>query len=279
MTFLPREQGCPAGPAGHPARTLSATLAGLAVLAGLAACARHSPGARTDPPTDPSTVVLRVLEQPGFGNPTTAAPLPEFSLYGDGTVIVATGTRGALRTASQYRLTTGAYRRLYTTALGAGLDRDRRLDTPRAVDAPVLTFQLRVAGTTRTTRVIAPGLDDADRRDLAAFRRTLRPGSWPSGDLAAGPTTYQPTRLATVATWSANGTDPDAVPWPLGNLADGTRLDDGLCAVHHGNDLTTASQLATTATPATRWSSAGASYYLAFRPLLPDETDCTTLNR
>jgi hypothetical protein len=280
MTSSPREQGCPAGPAGHPARPLSAAaLAGLAALAVLAACAGHFPGGATDPPTGPSTVVLRVLEEPGFGSPTTAAPLPEFSLYGDGTVIAANGTRGALRTARWYRLTRTAYQRLYRAALAAGLDRDRHLDTPPAPDAAVLTFQLRAGGATHTTRVLAPTLDDADRRALATFRRTLRPGSWPAADLAAQPTDYRPTRLAAIATWSATGDTPEARPWPLGDPATGAKLDGGLCTVHHGTDLTTATRLAAAATPNTLWAAAGNTYHLAFRPLLPDETGCAALSR
>jgi hypothetical protein len=253
------------------------SVAALAALALASACAGRSGGSRPDPPTGADTVALRVVEWPGLPNPTSTAPLPEFTLYGDGRVVVATGQRGALRTASGYRLTAAGYRRLYDAAVSAGLGRSRRIDTPLTPDAPVLTFQLRAGAATYTTEVVAASLDDADRQPLNALRRDLRPGSWRHADIAAGPTAYQPTRLATLATWSTTGAAPGSRPWPLSDLAGGAPTPGGLCAIHRADDLATATRLALAATPATRWSSAGNTYLLAFRPLLPDETGCANL--
>jgi len=274
MTFTSRTEGCTAIAAGHPARV---ALVSLTLIAVLAACGPKYAGTDVPAPTDPSAVVLRVLEQPGFAGPTAGAPLPEFSLYGDGRVIVSTGRRGALATADEYRLSADGYRKIYRSALAAGLGRGRTLERAPSPDAPVLTLQLLVNGTVHTTQVIAPTAGDADRRALAAFRATLRPGSWSASDRAAGPAPYRPDRLAAVATWFAARADPGAPRWPFADLAQGTRVSAGLCSVHTGAALATAVRLAAAQTPSTRWASDGNLYYVAFRPLLPDEAGCAAL--
>ena len=62
-------------------------------------------------------------------------------------------------------------------------------------------------------------------------------------------------------------------------LAAGTPIHGGLCTLYQGDTRDRAEQIATRTTPATRWISGTNAFYLAFRPLLPDETDCASLNR
>ena len=68
-------------------------------------------------------------------------------------------------------------------------------------------------------------------------------------------------------------TEGDVHAWPLGNLG-GTD-----CVVLTGADAATAIAAARRASDGDTWTSAGASYDLDFRPLLPDEHGCADLDR
>src|SRR5204863_9412716 len=123
-----------------------------------------------------------------------------------------------------------------------------------------------------------PAHPDPQRDRIAAFQQRLQPASWRPADLISGPTRYRPTRLAVIATWSTTATDASRSPtWPLHLLAAGTTIHGGLCTLYQGDALDRAEQIATRTTPATRWTSGTNAFYLAFRPLLPVETDCTRL--
>jgi hypothetical protein len=183
-----------------------------------------------------------------------------------------------MQTAHRYQLSPAAYRRLYRQAYRAGLNRSRHIDRPFALDAPTLTITLLAGRTRHTTIVTIPDSHDRQRDPIAAFRRRLRPTAWATGDLVSGPTDYQPTRLGVIATWSSTASAaPDARTWPLDPL-DTAAVGGGLCAVYGADRLPRARQLATGASLATRWTSGGNAYYTVFRPFLPDETDCATLN-
>ncbi|TMM29749.1 MAG: hypothetical protein E6F99_29650 [Actinobacteria bacterium] len=280
--------GYPTQRVGHPPLATPASIIMTIVLLLLAGCAPAEPGDHAtpdhptvEPPADPGVLVLQVRETPGMPDPTTVAAMPEFSLYGGGHVVVPADRRGALQTARSYQLTASAYRRIYRQAYAAGLDRPRRIDQPPAADAPTLTVTLRTADGTQTTTVTTPDRSDPQRDPITTWRRSLQPGTWPHGDVTAGPVDYQPTRLAATATWTASAstaTQPIQA-WPLDPLDTGTTVEGGQCHTYTGDRLTQAQDLATTATPGTRWSSGNDIYLVAFRPLLPNETDCASLQR
>jgi hypothetical protein len=276
------EKGCPAHPVGYPATWLPALLLAAAAILLPAACGSgRDPEHREppDPPTGAGVLVLRISLDPGFTGPADTGRVPEFSLYGDGRAIVSDRRRGALWTAREYYLTRAAYRRIYRDAYAAGLDQPRNIDQPAAVDAPTLTLVLLASGRPRTTTVTRPEHRDPQRHQIAAFQHHLQPASWRPADLVFGPTGYRPTRLAVIATWSTTAAAaPRSPSWPLQPLAAGTPLHGGLCTLYQGDLLTRAEQIAIHSTPATRWISGANAFYLAFRPLLPDETDCTSLS-
>ena len=83
---------------------------------------------------------------------------------------------------------------------------------------------------------------------------------------------YETTSLA-VLVRPTDTTDGDVHAWPLGDLGD-TR-----CVVLTGADAATAIAAARGTSDGDAWTSAGASYDLDFRPLLPDEHDCGDLTK
>jgi hypothetical protein len=245
-------------------------------LAGLAACTRDRSGTGPvpDPPADPGVLVLQLRETPGMPGPTEVGALPEFSLYGGGRVLVPGDRAGALQTARSYQLTASAYHDIYRRAFAAGLNVSRRIDQPPAPDAPTLTVSLLIPDGTRVTTVTTPAQHDRQRDPIAALRGSLHPDSWPGGDLVAGPSAYQPTQIAVIATWSAPASAGPAPDWPLDPLGTGERVDSGQCRIYPSDRI---GQLAGAATPNTRWRSDDALFYTVFRPLLPGETGCASL--
>ena len=249
--------GYPTQRVGHPPLATPASIIVTIVLLLLAGCAPAEPGDHAtpdhptvEPPADPGVLVLQVRETP----------------------VVPADRRGALQTARSYQLTASAYRRIYRQAYAAGLDRPRRIDQPPAADAPTLTVTLRTADGTQTTTVTTPDRSDPQRDPITTWRRSLQPGTWPHGDVTAGPVDYQPTRLAATATWTASAstaTQPIQA-WPLDPLDTGTTVEGGQCHTYTGDRLTQAQDLA---------SSGNDIYLVAFRPLLPNETDCASLQR
>jgi len=78
---------------------------------------------------------------------------------------------------------------------------------------------------------------------------------------------YDPVGVA-VLLHPSDATDGNTHAWPLGDLA-GTD-----CLVLSGSDATTVLDAARTARDGDAWQSAGATYDVVFRPLLPDEHTC-----
>jgi hypothetical protein len=69
----------------------------------------------------------------------------------------------------------------------------------------------------------------------------------------------------------SDSTEGDTRAWPLGDLA----ATD--CTVYTDGDLGTVLDAARDAREGDPWTSAGRTYELAFRPLLPDERSCNDL--
>ena len=83
---------------------------------------------------------------------------------------------------------------------------------------------------------------------------------------------YEPTAVAVFVSAAATPDGPTR-PWPLSGLA----ATD--CAVYDGPEAAAVLAAARSATEGDAWEAAGATYTVAFRPLLPDERACADLNR
>ena len=270
------QTGYPAHRAGYP-RLVAAIVAAASMVVGLAGCGSADHPV-PDPPADPTVLVLRVEEVAGFGGPGDAGRLPEFSLYGGGRVIIPGAQDGALRTAKQYQLSGPAYQRLYRRAFATGLDQARHIEQTGVPDAGSLTISVRVGDHLQTTVVSPPNGDDPTRAAIATFRRAVQPSAWASGGGVSGPVDYQPARMAVIATWSTSAAQAGQNPtWPLGPLITGTHVGGGDCSLYGADRLTQIRSVTTSAAPGTRWIQGDGAYYVAVRPLLPDESDCGQL--
>lgn len=245
----------------------SCTLFAVAAALGLttAGCAEEGPNY----PTGADQPVLRLTELRGYLRPgEPASVVPTFTMYGDGRVIVRTPTddEGALPELRQLRLPRERVQQLVDHAIDADVLNGREAGTEIGPDAPISLITLNAEDRTGTAE-LGPNV----RGDLGKLRETMyayaeNPEAKP----------YDSGALAVLATpWEG---DPDRT-WPLGALgADSTRLDGSYCVVYRNADARTARQQAREAEADDVWYSGEATYVLSFRPLLPDETDCTSLS-
>jgi hypothetical protein len=230
--------------------------------------------------------VLRVVSQGGFAAESRQpAQLPRLSVYGDGRVIILGPTTlefpgPALPNVQEFRLTREGLTRVVDDARDAGLLDDPPPDygDPGITDQATTTVTVRTNGTTRQVAVYALNLSDGvtaeQRENRQRLERLIQRAGDPDsqrGDVVPGSQRrYEPAALAVLARPSdATGTDTHA--WPLGDLA-GTD-----CVVFTGGDVTTGVEAARSAREGDAWESAGATYSVVFRPLLPDERNCDEL--
>ncbi len=242
-------------------------------------------------PTGATDVVLRVSLTGGFVHPAPSNAFPEVTLYGDGRVI----TRGpstaqypgpALANLVEFRLDAAGIRHVLRAAAGAGVLDRRPPDFGRliAADVPSTVVTVRADGTQHRVSVFGLGVDPKNRKDLTdeqrAHRERLRKLVAEVGDSGAlhrfvqpgSERRYEPAAVAVFVS-PAETTGGATHQWPLGNL---TVTD---CTVYDGADAATVLAAARTANDGDVWESAGASYTVAFRPLLPDERTCADVNR
>ncbi|GAA4603786.1 hypothetical protein GCM10023107_65450 [Actinoplanes octamycinicus] len=234
------------------------------LLAGMAACGGRA--APDDLPADPDVLVLQVAEQRSIPHPWDLGPLPEFSLYGSGRVIVPAGGSAALRSAREFQLSPDAFRDVVDRAYEARLDRGEEIADEPHTDASLLVITLATADGVRTTRVVAPDAGGGDRSRIESFVRALPAAP---ADAAA----YRPPAVALLAVAGA-GSEPPVRPWPGTPLDQGVRTQQGRCTV--AGD---AAPLAGLPQDASRWSSGGKIYTVLARPLLPGEHGCPDLDR
>lgn len=233
---------------------------------------------------------MRVVTSGGFtAESRQAAHLPEVSVFGDGQVVVVGPTTlefpgPALPNLQEFRVTDDGLARILRAARDAGLLADGPPDygDPGVTDQATTTVTVRATGTTRQVEVYALGFkgrvsgvtpEQSENRDRLERFVELSGDAGALGDevVAGSERRYEPTALA-VRAEPANASDGDTHAWPLGDLA-GTE-----CAVHTGADLARALDVARTAHEGDAWESAGATYTVTFRPLLPDERTCTDVS-
>ena len=134
----------------------------------------------------------------------------------------------------------------------------------RRVDVYALGFRGRVSGVT-------PEQSERDRRSSGSSSWPATPDAFGDDVVAGSERRYEPTALA-VLVRPSDTTDGETHAWPLGDLAGAE------CAVHTGVDVARALDVARTAHDGDAWESAGATYTVTFRPLLPDERTCADVS-
>ncbi|GAA3864802.1 hypothetical protein GCM10022243_33840 [Saccharothrix violaceirubra] len=207
----------------------------------------------TAPPL-PDGLVLRAQQLVGMPSPDPGR-LPEFSLYGDGTVLRPGPDRGALHTLEAVKATAAQTREFYDRAHGVGLDADQEILNPDVVDGYSQVFVLVSGGHRYVTEADNPD----ESSDLVAFHETLH--------VEGRAEPYRPQRIAAVAWGSAPAEG--ARPWPWGTF------DEGGCLIL---DADQATAVATSVPAHTPWLVGGREVLVVFRPLLPDESTCADLD-
>jgi hypothetical protein len=250
----------------------------------LAACGGSPEGT---PPAGADEVVLRVASQGGFAAESRQpAQLPRLSVYGDGRVIILGPNTlefpgPALPNAQEFRLTRKGLSRVVDDAREAGLLDDPPPDygDPGITDQARTTVAVSVGGTTRRVAVYALNFSDGVTAEQRENRQRLERLIQHAGDpdaqrpvvVPGSERRYEPTALV-VRVEPANASDGETHAWPLGDLAGAE------CAEHTRADLARALDVARTAHEGDAWESAGATYTVTFRPLLPDERTCADLS-
>lgn len=209
-------------------------------------------GCGADAPALPDGLALQAKQLAGMPSPRPAE-LPEFSLYGDGTVIRPGPATGALQTAEKVHIGHGRAMDFYEDAHAAGLDRDQDISNDSVIDGYTQVFVLNSGGHRFVTRAVNP------EGELADFHSTLH--------VDGTATPYQPAKIAAVG-WAPDSSQ-DARPWPFAPLD--LRVDAGSCAVL---DAAQVAEFARGMPKGTRFRIGATSYVVVFRPLLPGESGC-----
>jgi hypothetical protein len=272
----------------------------------LSACA----DAPTDPAGDdriahssaPDHVLVRVAWEGGFVPVEwTYTNLPNFSLYGDGTLIVPGAQieiypSPALPAISTRAVSEAGIQAILAEALTATEKLPANLDDMGSVgiaDAPTTVISLSTEGTQRTVRVYAlgelPERPEGMPEDVFRARRALQdlvakltgPDGWlPEGSIGAEEA-YDATgaRLFVGPHRKVEDLPQERIAWPLDVGLDGfgspADVPGGYrCGTVTGSDWTTVRAEAERANQLTPWVDGGSRYSILFRPLLPDEKSC-----
>jgi hypothetical protein len=252
-------------------------LAAAAVM--FAACAGTSSSGRGEP----HSAVVRVVTEGGFAaEAVQRGDVPQVSVFGDGRVIIIGPTilefpGPALPNLQEFRVTGDGLGKIIDEGRDAGLLDDPPPDygDPGVTDQPTTTVTVRVDGRARTIDVYALNFSDgvtaAQRENRGRLTNFIElagdPGALLPVVVPGSTRRYDPVAVA-VLVRPSDTTDGDTHAWPLGDLA-GTE-----CFVLGGSDAAAVLEAARTAREGDAWESAGATYSVVFRPLLPDEHTC-----
>ncbi|MGW6935999.1 hypothetical protein ACWGE0_38490 [Lentzea sp. NPDC054927] len=218
----------------------------------LAVCAIVLAGCGADAPAVPDGLALQAKQLVGMPGPRPAE-LPEFTLYGDDTVIRPGPPAGALQTAEVVHIGHEKAVDFYEDAHDAGLDRDQDIPNNSVIDGYTQVFVLNSGGHRFVTRAVNP------EGELADFHSTLH--------VDGQATPYRPTKIAAVA-WAPDSSQ-NARPWPFARPD--VRVDPGSCVVL---DAAEVEGLARDVPKGTRFRIGETSFIVVFRPLLPGESSC-----
>jgi hypothetical protein len=222
-------------------------------------------------------------------------PIPQFSLYGDGRVIVTGPIAEIYPPAALPNLQTTVVseetvQRMLSAAKDAGLFNPTfDYGQPGITDVGTTSILVNANGRSFETHVYALGYESeagglTDKQQQA--RAALQDLSSHLADLT-GFVPQQPvwksygftgiavySKAAQPNTSGSPGVQPNRLAWPLGDLAtNGAEVEGGYRRmVVAGQDLTVLRPLLGKANTITLWESGGAFYNVFLRPLLPDQT-------
>ncbi|MEU8818785.1 hypothetical protein [Actinoplanes sp. NPDC048796] len=239
-------------------------------------------------------LVARTESYGGFVPPDrTVGALPAVSVYADGRVI----TEGpvpmiypgpALPNVQVSQISPEQVQELTRQGAAAGVQDGTDFGRPNVADAPTTRVTVRTGQGTQSVAVEALRESQANdpmltqpqrdaRKKLSDFVGTL---TGLAGD--AKSTTYEPEEMAVLARpyTEPGGSDPKSpeVAWP-GPALPGPYLNAAFkigCVTVTGAELDKVLTAAGKANAMTPWTSGGARYLITFRPLLPDESGCST---
>ena len=255
-------------------------------------------------PTGANELVLRIETGGGNVRPfSIVGRIPELSVFGDGRVIVV-GPQDAifpgptLHNLVTFRLSEAGLQALLENARAAGLLRaDAHYDYPGIADAGTTTFTVVAEGRRHVVSAYAlfeggptnfpidPNVLRA-RAALSAFQgRALDMRPWLGQAIMEPESAYRYETLRVFVTASQPQEpaeiDPSFADWPLATplAALGAPLVDFAemrCGGVTGAELEVLRPALENSNQLTFWRSAGMTYQLTLRPLLPDESGCPT---
>ncbi|WP_203911045.1 hypothetical protein [Rhizocola hellebori] len=225
----------------------------------LAAACESGPKVIADPPTGARDLVLRMVELPGMLPPGGGLTTPVVSVYGGGIAVVKTA--GGL---VQRQLTEAGVKKVSQAAADAGLAGKAAPGAPAGPDAPSVTFVVVSGGKRHVNLVVSP------EGKIAALRDRLKDlDGFLGPDIGPEKSPYKPSRLAVWAQPQETSASPRK--WELNDLATaGEGYEVGRCQVLTAD----AAEPFAGAKTGEFWRSGDATYYVIFRPMLPDEEKC-----
>jgi hypothetical protein len=264
------------------------------VVAGIAACGGTSDAGSYKHPEGANEVVLRVNSGGGFVTVEyNLRAVPQFTLFGDGTVVVTGPTitiypGAALPNLQTTKVSEETIQAMLSAAQEAGLfENDVNYGRPGITDMPTTTITVNVDGTTYESNLYALSTDAAGggltmeqqqaRAEIATLVGKLNGvESFQQGLQWASYQFTSITAYSTPAVTGGNGdVQPNKLDWPLGDLGtlgQATQPEGFRKAVITGADLEKLRPLFDDSTEITVWNSGGKEYNVIFRPMLPDET-------
>jgi hypothetical protein len=242
-------------------------------------------------PKGADQIILRMDEGGGFVPMGIAmTQTPQFSLYGDGTVIYSTGFAGmngqlTIPALKKAHMTEEQIGKLVRFALEDGglADAAERYEHPLVADAATTEFDIDAAGTTKSVSVYAVGLTDRDQPDWQArtrFNRLAEALRNFQGDVDRGQATamgeYEPTSYrAVIVEGEVAG---DQIDWPWPDLTPKDFPEDPTMGFR-SKVISPEMARRITSDPRGGYMGIGTTgpdgkmYTIALRPLLPDETE------
>jgi hypothetical protein len=229
--------------------------------------------------------------------------IPDISVYGDGRVITqgpmpSIYPQPAMPNVQVQTISPDTVRDLVRQALAAGVRNGADFGRPHIADASTTRVTVVSGGnaggyTGGDKQVVAvdglsqaqsddPALTTAQRQaraKLAAFVKKLN--QLPGSQGMPSAVKYQPERLAVLSqTWVKQADVQSAQKAWSGPALPGAYLYPATkvgCVVLTGAQRDAAVKAASDASKITGWTSGGGTYQLTFRPMLPDERDCSAL--
>ena len=275
------------------------SIAGLILAATLSsACASQaSTGPKDNPRVD--GLVLRIDTRGGLLPPAQAlTQIPQFSLYSDGRIL----TQGAqieiypgpaLPPVFSTHVSDDGFGLIIKNARQAGLDGpDRHYDLPNVADAATTTFTFVENGRPHVISAYALGIESTSQSIPGSERQVraklleleMRLGNlrgWlPEGSLSRDiPFAYQELAVFVTSRLEGEQMPEPEITWPLDRsiaelAAPVNAGSDVSCFTVTDQSLKKLRPLVTRANQLTPWKNETKTYWLRFRPLLPDEPGC-----